>query len=86
MWKTEMYVVRLRKRAKSLRLLMDLWEMILSVLGIHQYPVRYTFNDKGESVADISKPGSKILYSGLFDNKTNTFRGIWHIEGKNNRG
>jgi hypothetical protein len=53
---------------------------------IHQYPVRYTFNDKGESVADISKPGSKILYSGLFDNKTNTFRGIWHIEGKNNWG
>jgi hypothetical protein len=53
---------------------------------VHQYPVKYSFNEKGESVADSAKPGSRIYYSGLFDQTTNSFRGIWRIEGRNNWG
>jgi hypothetical protein len=53
---------------------------------IHQYPVRYTMNEKGETVADPSQPGQEISYSGLYDKKTNSFRGIWRIAGRNNWG
>ena len=53
---------------------------------VHQYPVKYSFNEKGESMVDVNKTGSKVLYSGLFDSKTGRFRGIWRIEGRNNWG
>jgi hypothetical protein len=53
---------------------------------IHQYPIKYAINSKGETVADNSKRGSKVYYSGLFDQKTNSFRGIWRIEGRDNWG
>jgi hypothetical protein len=52
----------------------------------HRYPVHYFINAKGESIVDASKPGSKVFYSGLYDYKTSSFRGIWRIEGRNNWG
>lgn len=49
----------------------------------HQYPISYFFNKDGESTTDASKPGSKVLYSGLFHESTATFKGTWKIERTN---
>lgn len=53
---------------------------------VHQYPIKYSFNEKGEVVVDSTKLGSRIYYTGLFDQMTNSFKGIWRIEGRNNWG
>ena len=53
---------------------------------VHQYPVKYSLNENGESVIDVTRTGSRVFYSGLFDDKTGRFRGIWRIEGRNNWG
>lgn len=53
---------------------------------VHQYPVKYSLNENGESLVDVTKAGSRVFYTGLFDDKTGRFRGIWRIEGRNNWG
>ncbi len=53
---------------------------------VHQYPNKYSFNSEGESTSDPALPGSKVFYTGLFDQQTSSFRGIWRINGRNNWG
>ena len=47
-----------------------------------QYRRYYYFDKNGLSHKDTSKPGHTVAYSGLYDSRTDTFRGIWRIENR----
>ena len=48
-----------------------------------QYRWLYYIGKDGGTYADKSKPGYSVAYSGLYDSKTDTFKGIWRIEKRN---
>jgi hypothetical protein len=50
---------------------------------IKKYPFKYVLDEKGATQKDTSKQSIDIAYSGLYDQLTDSFKGIWQIQ--NNR-
>lgn len=53
---------------------------------IKNYPSHYYLDQKGIIQKDEGGPSYTVAYSGLYDQLTAGFRGIWHIENSNNWG
>ncbi|MFT3705995.1 MAG: hypothetical protein QM802_26750 [Agriterribacter sp.] len=49
---------------------------------VKEYPVRYILDEKGATLKHSTLPPDSIVYSGLYDNLTDSFKGIWRIENK----
>lgn len=53
---------------------------------IKKYPVRYFLDENGNAKKDETRKPSNLEYAGLYDPLTDSFKGIWRIENKNNWG
>ena len=47
---------------------------------IKQYPYRFHLKEDGSVETDMERNHPEIHYSGMFNEETNTFSGIWEIE------
>jgi hypothetical protein len=47
-----------------------------------KYPFSYLIDKNGVTYKDTSRQASDIIYSGLYDPLTDSFKGIWRIENK----
>ena len=58
--------------------------LIHSFIGFtKEYPIRYVLDEKGIAQTKRTGKPTTVIYSGLYDPLTDSFKGIWRVDNKN---